>query len=145
MTFILLHAVSSSGLHAYKPALTLFLLEKCFSSLFNQYSSNSGHLCLSCPILSSIYKGPLAQLAPHSIFTGLWTSLPYWWWWYLLACTSLGYMACIHGILGVIAYNINSDYIRMYIYSRSFKMWPLSYHSLYVCNMYSLCMMGCMM
>ena len=54
MTFILLHAVSSSGLHAYNPALTLFLLEKCFSSLFNQYSSNSGHLCLSCPILSSI-------------------------------------------------------------------------------------------
>ena len=80
------------------------------------------------PLLSNSlqYKGPLTQLAPHSIFTGLWTSLPYWCWWFLLASTSLGYMACIHGILGVIAYNIYSDYIRMYIYSRSFKMWFLA-------------------
>ena len=51
------------------------------------------------PLLSNslLYKRPLTQLVLHSIFTGLWTLLP-----------------------------VNSDYIRMYIYRRSFKMWFLA-------------------
>ena len=47
--------MSSSGLLAYKPALTLFLLEKCcFSFFWLVLLKYSSHLCLSCPILSII-------------------------------------------------------------------------------------------